>query len=270
MARVTDVMAAEEAAHTQELLRTAAEEGQWLEKELEEMAEARSEARWFPESASWQGLIVPFYVFAFFFDLVTFFVLLPALYPRGPVIQNRDGWFGWHLLHLTVWCGVAQTVYFAVACADTLQRHVPHYRRVVHPHRDRFFTLVFTMSTIVALGFFLVVFPDPRTRAGHAAADYYMDVAGHGATGLFIWIEGLLVRHRYSDWREALIPVFFALAYLAWISLCHLVDRSIWPYDFLADLTPAERFLCFAAFLALVFVFYFVSRELLRRLWKDR
>lgn len=94
-------------------------------------------------------------------------------------------------------------------------------------HRDRYFTLAFVTGNAVGLGFWIMLYPHASYPNMWQNTRFYQTILEHGFTWLAIWVETLLVRHRYRNWcPEFSIVMAYGIGYLAWNFLCFDGEHS--------------------------------------------
>lgn len=226
---------------------------------------------WYPEVESKYKLLAAFYIFAFLYDLTIFFILIPVSAPEGPRFRNDSSkhYWGWHLIYLTNWAGILQTVYLFTCILDLFARSSSSSS--LHRFRSRLFTLEWPIAVFVFIGYFAALFPSDVTQLD--AYNIWLTLSCHGMTTVFIAVEMFVVPHEFAETRwaqllEVLTCMMFAVVYLCWNFLTHYLNDGEWTYPVQADLPMWFRPIAYIGAVIFVMINYVTGRWINRKYWK--
>eukprot|EP01138_Halocafeteria_seosinensis_P004681 gb/GECG01004787.1/.p1 GENE.gb/GECG01004787.1/~~gb/GECG01004787.1/.p1 ORF type:complete len:429 (+),score=22.37 gb/GECG01004787.1/:1-1287(+) len=140
-------------------------------------------------------------------------------------------------------------------------------------HRDRWFTLVSTMGSFVAIIYWVALFPhkDPPNFMTHGRIiSDSLTLLHHGFTALVAWIDIFCIRHRYPEqplWT-LLLSLGFGAAYLGWNILCHHFNQH-WTYSTLqGGLSIGQAIGLYAGLFLVLFILHIAVYFIVCSYWR--
>lgn len=231
----------------------------------------------YPQSPSRLRALFVFY-FVAIIALLAFF-LGYNLFRRidGPPLVETGKYpvFGWHYLMLSQWTATLNVLFFVFAIVDLCLRHSPR-SEAVHAHKDRFFTLVFTLTTFVAVAYWPIVFVPRLDSLTPTPRLFGEDLATNLLPSLLIILEALFASHRYPTHachvlRDLLLPLS---VYGGWVGFSFWAHsrNGDWPLKFQStyagDATATALLYCAGA--VAIAAIFLVGRAVAHCLWPER
>eukprot|EP01091_Cochliopodium_minus_P016986 TRINITY_DN6536_c0_g1_i1.p1 TRINITY_DN6536_c0_g1~~TRINITY_DN6536_c0_g1_i1.p1 ORF type:complete len:258 (-),score=19.39 TRINITY_DN6536_c0_g1_i1:47-820(-) len=209
-------------------------------------------------------IVVLFHVFAL--GMCLFSYIWPILEFRA----KSD--FAWPIERASDWVAIAMIFYYMLCIACDLWPLKTQKRIVVH--RDRFFTLCWTVCNLVFFTFWtIVIITVIMKNKAHffTTKEILASMFQHVAVVIILWLDQTFIFHKYGNkWVEMFISVIFFTSYLGW-NIFFYTHTKNWPYQFQASLWNLLKGIPFYFCMILASgLFYFLGKLANYGIWYQR